>query len=158
VVACDKWIYLFTQHLWFHLSCNFIVHTAVELQTVSVAPIRTSESEVHVDYVSPVLCSYWQEMCHFTSACVANRWLPMLPTLVDMTSSLWTHHQTNWCVRSAFLYLVLPTKWHAVGGSTAKPAWINTRNAPGLAQTAGKEGRTFPTPEASELQWNDIGS
>ena len=33
------------------------MHTIVELQTVSVAYIRTGESEVHVDYVSPVLCT-----------------------------------------------------------------------------------------------------
>ena len=92
---------------------------------------------------------YWQEMCRVS---IANRWLPTLQTLVNMTISLWRHHQTNWCVRSAFLYLVLPTKWHAVGESTAKPVWMNTRNAPPSAQTAGKGDRTFLTPEASELQ------
>ena len=34
------------------------------------------------------------------------------------------------------------------------PAWMNTRNTPGLTQTAGKEDKTawtFLTPEVSEL-------
>ena len=66
---------------------------------------------------------------------LCSRWLPMLPRLVDMTASLWRHHQTNWTVRSAFLLPIFPTKWHAVGRSTVKPAW---RNTPVLAQTAGK--------------------
>ena len=77
-----------------------------------------------------------------------DRWLPIL-----MTASLWRHHQTNWCVRSAFMYLPPHTKWHAVGESTANPVWMNTRNAPTLAQTAGKEDRTSLTPEVRELQY-----
>ena len=93
----------------------------------------------------------WNVPLILASACVANRWLPTLPTLVAMTASLWTHHQTSWCVKSAFLYLVLHTKWHAVGESTAKPAWMNTRDTLILAQTVGREDRTSLTPEVSEF-------
>ena len=41
---------------------------------------------------------------------------------------------------------------HAVGGFTAKPAWMNTRNTSALAQTAGKEGRTLLISEVSRIQ------
>ena len=92
---------------------------------------------------------------HVVSSC--DRWLQLLKRRVDMTAILWRHRQTDWFVRSAFMWPALHTKWPAVGQSIAKPAWMNTRNAPALAQIAGKEDSTSLTPEMSELQpWNNI--
>ena len=39
-----------------------------------------------------------------------------------------------------------------MGGSTAKPAWMNIRNAPALAQTAGRWDKASLTSEVSEFQ------
>ena len=48
--------------------------------------------------------------------------------------------------------LFAPISWRAVGGYTAKPAWMNTRNTPALAQTVGKEDRTFLIPEVVDFK------
>ena len=79
-----------------------------------------------------------------------NWWVLGLPRLEDMAANLWTHHQTSWSVRSAFMYPLPYTKGHAVGGSLAKPAWMNIRNTPELAQTVGTLPRmAFLTSEVS---------
>ena len=91
---------------------------------------------------------------------LCNRWLQGLPRLVDISASSCMHHQGSWYVISAFLWLAVHTKWHAVGGSTAKPAWMNIRNTPTFAQTVSKEERTLLIPEVSRIQgvltlWNE---
>ena len=92
-----------------------------------------------------VLCRWWLLMLGVIFLLsVACRLL-----LVGMTASLWRQHQTNWFVRSAFMWLKFHTKWLAVGGSTAMPAWMNTRGTLSIVQTVGKEDRTSLTPEVS---------
>ena len=84
----------------------------------------------------------------------SGRWLPIPPHLVAMTASLWRHHQISWCVRYVRLWPAVHTKWHAVGGSTAKSVWMSTRNTPELAQTAEKlNWTTSLTLEVSGWLW-----
>ena len=103
------------------------------------------------------VCNCTKFACYKTAHSIgtlffSSRWLSILPHLVAMTASLWKLHQTSWCVRYVRLWPTVHTKWHAVGGSTAKPAWMNTRNAPTLVQTAGRWDKASLTSEVSEFQ------
>ena len=51
------------------------------------------------------------------------------------------------CLHVAWVH----TKWHAVRGSTAKLAWMNTKSTPRLAQTARELERTLLIKEVSRI-------